>query len=123
MANNQNTQSILNKIYSILKFSDKEARGALNDLANIQQVAAATELFKVLTKEEIETLNGLAQKSSEERNAEMEKLVKNHVVDNNLQSSMQAAAKKAIDEHIAYLKTRGDDNQKKEIAKLLAQIS
>ncbi len=119
---NQQIQEALKKVYGILKFSDKEAQDSLNDLAGIQQVAVATELVKVLTEDEVKTLNELAQKSDEEKKALMEQIAKAHAADEGFKAAAQAAAKKVIDEHAAYLKTRGDDAQKAEIAKILAEI-
>ncbi len=122
MDNNQQMQEVLKKVYGILKFSDKEAQNALNNLAGIQQVAVATELVKVLGEDEVKTLNDLAQKSDEEKKAAMEQIAKAHAADDGFKTAAQSAAKKVIDEHIAYLKTRGDEAQKAEIAKILEGI-
>lgn len=115
-------QSALARVYEILEFTPDGATNALNDLAGIQQVAVATELVKVLTEDEVKTLNGLAQKSDEEKKAAMEQIAKAHAADENFKAASLSAAKKVLDEHIAYLKTRGDDAQKAEIAKILAEI-
>jgi hypothetical protein len=117
-----NIEMILKRVYGILKFSEAEAKDALNDLAGIQQVAVATELVKVLTEDEVKTLNGLAQKTDSERKTAMEQVAKAHAADEGFKKAAAAAAKKVIDEHIAYLKTRGDEAQKAEIAKILAEI-
>jgi len=117
-----NIKNILKRVYGILKFSEDEAKDSLSDLAGIQQVAVATELMKVLGEEEVKTLNGLAQKTDEERKAAMEQIAKAHAGDEGFKTAAQAAAKKVLDEHIAYLKTRGDEAQKAEIAKILAEI-
>jgi len=119
---NKNIQKSLKEVYVILKFSDKEAQDALNDLAAIQQVAVAAELVKTLTEEEAAELNAAAEKSDEEKKAVMEKIAKARAGDENFKNAAQAAAKKVIDEHIAYLKTRGDEAQKAEIAKILGEI-
>lgn len=124
IVDNQNLKfkNAFDRIYRILKFSDKEAQDAINDLAAIQQVAVAAELVKALTKEEAAELSAAAQKSDEEKKAIMEKIAKAHAGDENFKNAAQAAAKKVIDEHIAYLKTRGDEAQKAEIAKILTEI-
>ncbi len=119
---NKNIQENLKEVYAVLKFSEKEAQDALNDLAGIQQVAVAAELVKTLSEDEASELNAAAQKSDEEKKAVMEKIAKARANDENFKTAAQAAAKKVIDEHIAYLKTRGDDAQKAEIAKILAEI-
>jgi len=119
---NKNVQEVLIKVYGILKFTETEAKDALNDLAGIQQVAVATEMVKVLTEDEVKTLNGLAQKTDEEKKAAMEQIAKMHAAEEGFKAAAQAAAKKVLDEHIAYLKTRGDEAQKAEIAKILAEI-
>ena len=110
------------RAYEILKFTPEDIKDALDDLAGIQQVAVATELVKVLTADEIKTLNEAAKKSEEEKNAAMEQIIKTHAADEGFKTRAQAAAKKVLGEHIAYLKTRGDDNQKEAIAKILAEI-
>jgi polyribonucleotide nucleotidyltransferase len=120
--NNQKIQEALNKIYKILKFTEAETKDALSDLAGIQQVAVATELIKVLNADEVKTLNDLAQKTDEEKKAAMKQIAKAHENDEDFKSWAQAVAKKVIDDHIAYLKTRGDKDQKAEIAKILAEI-
>ena len=119
---NKNIQENLKEVYAVLKFSEKEAQDALNDLAGIQQVAVAAELVKTLSEDEASELNAAAQKPDEEKKAVMEKIAKARANDENFKTAAQAAAKKVIDEHIAYLKTRGDDAQKAEIAKILAEI-
>jgi len=120
--NNQQIQEALTMVYIILKFTEAEAKDALNDLAGVQQVAVATELVKVLNEEEVKTLNGLAEKSDEDKKVAMEQIAKAHAADEDFKSRAQAAAKKVLDEHIAYLKTRGDEGQKAEIAKILSEI-
>ena len=119
---NQQMQEALKKVYTILKFSEEEVKDALNDLAGIQQVAVATELVKVLTEDEVKTLNDLAQKSDAEKKAAMEQIAKAHAGDENFKKAAAEAAKRVVDEHAAYLKTRGDEAQKAEIAKILSEI-
>jgi len=50
----------------------------------------------------------------------MDQIAQAHAADENFKVRMQSEIKKVIDEHIAYLKTCGDDGQKAEIAKVLA---
>ncbi len=118
----ENIQKNLKKVYSILKFTDDEADSALNDLVGIQQAAVANELLKTLTEEEAIQIGALAQKSDEEKKAAMEQIAKAHAGDDGFKAAAQAAAKKVVDEHVAYLKTRGDDSQKAEIAQILEGI-
>jgi hypothetical protein len=116
-------QGVLSRVYETLKFTSDEINGALNDLAGVQQLAVAAELLKSLTQAEVGKLNkDFAVKSEEERRATMEQIAKAHVADVDFKTRVQEAAKKVLDEHIAYLKTRGDDSQKAEIAKILAGI-
>lgn len=119
---NKNIQDALTRAYSILKFTEAETVDALGDLAGIQQVAVATELVRVLNEDEIKTLNGLTEKSEAKRKEAMEQIAKSRATDPDFKSNAQAAAKKVLDEHIVFLKTRGDDNQKQAINKILAEI-
>ena len=112
----------LARIYEILEFTSDEIDATLKELAKIQQIAVSTVFLEVLTPEEIKAINGAAQKSSEEKKAIMEQIAKAHAGDENFKVRMQAEMKKVNDEHIAYLKTRGDDAQKAEIAKIMAEI-
>jgi len=116
-------QGALTRVYETLKFTPDEAKGALNDLAGLQQLAVATELLKSLTEGEVAELNkDFAAKSEDERKAMIEEIAKAHGADIEFVAAAQAAAKKVLDDHIAYLKTRGDDSQKETIGKLLAEI-
>ncbi|MCU0652983.1 MAG: hypothetical protein MUD10_01880 [Candidatus Pacebacteria bacterium] len=115
----EDIQDALVRVYSILQFSEAETKDALGDLAGIQQVAVATELVKVLTEDEVKTLNELGQKSDDEKKAAMEQIARAHAGDESFKKAAAEAAKKVIDEHVAYLKTRGDEAQKAEIAKIL----
>jgi len=118
----QQMQAALVQVYKILKFTDEEIKNALNDLASIQQVVLATEMIKSFTPEEVKTVNDLAQASDEEKKAAMEKIAQAHVGDADFKTRAQAATKKVLYEHVIYLKTRGDESQKAEIAKILAGI-
>ncbi len=110
------------RVYKILEFTSDDIVATLKELAKIQQAAVSTAFLEVLTAEEIKSINGAAQKSSEEKKAVMEQIAKAHASDENFKVRMQAEMKKVNDEHIAYLKTCGDDGQKAEIAKILAEI-
>ncbi|MCU0653461.1 MAG: hypothetical protein MUD10_04340 [Candidatus Pacebacteria bacterium] len=118
----ENIQKSLKKVYSVLKFTDEEAESALGDLAALQQAAVANELLKTLTQEEADQIGAMDQKTDEERKAVMEQIAKTHAADKNFKQAAQAVAKQVLDEHIAYLKTRGDEGQKVEIAKILAGL-
>lgn len=124
MANDPKTiQGALTRVYETLKFTPDEAKGALNDLAGLQQLAVSTELLKSLTESEVASLNkDFAAKTEDERKAMVEQIAKAHGTDKNFMAAAQAAAKKVLDDHIAYLKTRGDDVQKEAIGKILAEI-
>lgn len=110
------------RVYEILEFTSDDIDATLKELAKIQQIAVSTAFLEVLTLEEIKAINGAAQKSNEEKKAVMEQIAKAHAGDENFKVRIQAEIKKVNDEHIAYLKTRGDDSQKAEIAKILAEI-
>ena len=127
MANNQDRETIQNtltRVYGILKFTPDEAKRALNDLAGVQQLAVSAELLKSLTEAEVADLNNdFASKSEQERKATMEQIAKAHATDDDFKARAKTAAKKVLDEHIAYLKTRGDDGQKEAIGRILAEIA
>ena len=126
MANNQNPSSIqelLTKVYGILKFAPDEIRGALNDLAGIQQIAVFNELLKSLTEGEVAQLKAdFEAKSEDEKKTIIEGIAKAHSADPGFVAGVQAAAKRVLDEHVAYLKTRGDDGQKRQISQILEEI-
>lgn len=116
-------QKPLMSIYETLRFSPNESSEALNDLASLQQLAVSTELLKSLTEAEVAELNkDFATKSKDQRKRMIEEIVKSHTADKDFAVRAQAAAKKVLDNHIAYLKTRGDDAQKQAIAKILTEI-
>lgn len=120
--NNQNSviSDSLTKVYQILKFTPEEIKNALADLAGIQQIAVATELLKSLTEAEVSEINAVAQKSEEEKKAAMEKVAMAHKDDADFAARAKASAKRVVDEHVVYLKTRGDEGQKAQIAQVLA---
>lgn len=126
MTNNQDQkaiQGVLSRAYETLKFTPDEISGALNDLAGLQQLAVSTELLKSLTEAEVAALNkDFASKTEDERKAMIEQIAKAHATDENFKSRAQAAAKKVLDEHTAYLKTRGDGSQNQEISRILGEI-
>ena len=115
-------QIALMRVYKILKFTPDEAKGALNDMVGVQQLAVSTELLNSLTEDEAKTINEAAQKTDEAKKTAMEQIAKVRAADEGFKSRAQAAAKKALEDYIAYFKTRGDDSQKAEIAKILAGI-
>ena len=110
------------RVYEILEFTPDEATSALNDLAAMQQLAVSTELLKSLTEDEVKTINEAAQKTDAEKMAAMEQIAKAHAADDDFKVRALAAAKSALADYAAYFKTRGDDGQKTEIAKILAEI-
>jgi len=113
----------LTRSYEILKMTPQEIKNALSDLTGIQQLAVSTELIRSLTEAEVAALNNdLAAKSVEGKQAMIEEIAKAHAADNDFKARAQAAIKKTLDDHIAYIKTRGDDTQKAEVAKILAEI-
>lgn len=119
---NKNIQEALIRVYAILKFSQQEAKETLDDMVNIQQTAATAELLKRLSPPEIDLFKDIDKRSEEERNAIMAHIARAHENDAEFKSRAQAAVDKLLDEHIAYLKTRGDDAQKQAIAKIFAEI-
>jgi hypothetical protein len=126
MENDQDQKIIKNAltaVYETLKFAPDEIDGALSDLAGVQQIAITTEVLKSLTETEVAELNkDFAVKPELERKAMIERIAKTHAAEDDFKARVQSAAKKVLDEHIAYLKTRGDDRQKEAIAKILAEI-
>jgi|GEM_PF-963365 hypothetical protein len=116
-------QRVLTRVYETLKFVSKETKSALNDLAAVQQLAVSTELLKSLTEAEVTVLNNeLTTKTDEEKKTLIERIAKAHATDEDFRARAQVAARKVLNDHITYLKTRGDDVQKTEIAKILAEI-
>ena len=118
----QQIQDMLRHIYSILEFTPDGVKNTFNDLAAMQQMAVSTELVKVLTEDEVKTLNEAAQKSDHEKKIIIEQLTRAHSGDQEFVTRSEVAARKVLDDHIAYLRTRGDDAQKAEISKILAEI-
>jgi len=110
----------LARIYEILEFTSDEIAAAMKELAKIQQAAVSTAFLEALAPEEIRAINDAAQKSDDEKKLIMDQIAQAHAADENFKVRMQSEIKKVIDEHIAYLKTCGDDGQKAEIAKVLA---
>jgi hypothetical protein len=125
MMNGQNlatVENILMRVYKLLKFNSDEAKNALNGLAGTQQLAISAELLGSVTEDEVEVLNDAMQKNDGEKRIAIEQIAKAHENDGDFKFRARVAAKKVLDEHIAYLKTRGDEGQKAEIAKILAEI-
>lgn len=118
----ENIRKSLKKAYSILKFTDEEADNALNDLMEIQQVAVANELLKTLTKEEADRIEAMEQETDENKRIFMESIAKAHAGNKEFKEAAQAVVKKVINDHVTYLKTRGDDFQKSQIAAILAEV-
>ena len=112
----------LASIYEILEFTSDEIAAAMKELAKIQQAAVSTAFLEALAPEEIRAINDAAQKSDDEKKLIMDQIAQAHAADENFKVRMQSEIKKVIDEHIAYLKTCGDDGQKAEIAKVLAGL-
>jgi len=123
--NNQKEESFrdgLMRIYGILNFTPDEVKNAINDLAQIQQLRIMEELLKDMTAAEAAELSVLVSKSEEEKRVIIENIAKKHGTNEDFKTRVQAEAKKVQDDHVAYLKTRGDEKQKVEIAKIAAEI-
>jgi len=110
------------RIYGILEFTSEEVAAAMEKLAKIQQAAVSAAFLESLTPEEVKSINDAAQKSDQEKKAIIEQITQGHAVNEDFKNRTQAEIKKVISEHTAYLKTRGDDRQKNEIAKILAEF-
>lgn len=119
---NQKIKESLIGIYQLLKFTPSEINETFQGITQVQQVAASSELLKSLNEDEIKIMTESVEKSDEEKQGIMEQIAKNHLNDVDLKSRTQAAITGVLEEHIAYLKTRGDDRQKEEISKILAGI-
>ena len=115
---NEKTKDSLLKIYQALNLTPKESQKNIEELAGVQQVAVLNELLKDLGASEIEAIN---KDSAAGANDELyKKIIETHKNDPAFMAKAQAAAKRILDQHIAYLKTRGDDAQKAKIAEILA---
>jgi hypothetical protein len=121
MDNNKINDSLVS-IYQTLKFTAKEIEEALDGLAKVQQMAISTELLKSLTKEEITLVNGSLQKTEAEKSVLIEQIAKDHVTDQDFRDRAEIAVRRELNEHLAYLKTRGDENQRSAIAAIAAGI-
>ena len=119
---NANIANILNRVHAILKITPDEARDRINNLAGVQQIAVAYELMQVLTEEETKSLDSLEQIPDGEKGVVMERIAKAHANDPKFKSVAEAASQKVLADYIAYLRTRGDNVQKAEIAKILAEV-
>jgi len=118
----QKNNVALIRVYKILGLTTEEIEKTFEDLAGIQQIAASTELLRVLDKDEVDMLNGLEQSSGAERVATLEKIIGKHKNDPGFSEKMQAAAKSVMNDHISTLKSRGDESQRARIAQVLAGI-
>jgi len=116
----QMISDVLLRAYETLKFSPEEAKNALNDLAGLQQMAIMTELMKDLTKEEVAGLNkNFPSKSDEDKKKEVEYLFKNRYSEEEFKNKIETTIKKVLDDHLAYLKSRGNE----QVDQILAEIS
>jgi len=118
----QHIEEVLKHAYSILGFSESEATSVLNGLAKAQQLAVAAELIDDMSADEAKAFGILMQGADDERKTLLDRFVKPRLVDEGFKSRMHAVTSKVLDEHVVYLKTRGDSNQKAAIAKLLAAL-
>ena len=110
------------QIYKVLQLTPEEIEKTFEDLAGIQQVAASTEILRVLDQNEVNELNGLEQIAGQERAAVLQKIIEKHKNDPGLSARIQASAANVLDEHIAFLQTRGNDEQKARIEQILAGL-
>ena len=118
-----NLKESLAKAYQILKFTPEEITEALGDLAGLQQLAVAAELLKDLSEEETKDLNTrFAAMPEDEKKKEIAAIAQKRQGSDEFKAKAKAAAEKVLADHVAYLKTRGDDAQKAQIAQALAGI-
>ena len=115
-------QDILSQTYKILKLNDAEIKSSLNNISILQQLAISTELLKSFTEKEIDIVSNLKGGTDADKKTAANLIAKEHAGDQDFAGRAQDAVKKVLDNHIAYLKTRGDDQQKAEISKVLAEI-
>lgn len=121
--NQFNIENILAKAYGILKMPPDEIKIVLNDLGSLQRAAVLAELIKGLNEAEIKELAAVANNPEDRGKLVMEKIAVIHKDDADFGIRAQGAAKGILNDHINYLKTQGDDAQKAEIAKILAEIA
>jgi len=118
-----NPKEPLIRAYQILKFTPEEITEALGDLAGLQQLAAATELLKDLTEEEAKDLTTrFAALPEDEKKKEIEAIAQKRMANGDFKAKAQAAVGKVLADHVVYLKTRGDDTQKAQIAQELTGV-
>jgi hypothetical protein len=121
--NNLSIQNTLEKAYHVLGFSLDETKKALSELAALQLLAATSELANDMAEDEAaEFGEKIAHADDEERQSMVKSLIDKRNGNVVFQEKIKAAAKKVLDDYAAYLKTRGDDSQKAQIAQILAEI-
>lgn len=118
----QKIKDSLMRIYKILELEPEDAASIINDLAKAQQLAVATELMGDLNKNDAIIIKESEQKTGKELDVAIESIAKNHINDQELKNRAQAAIYNVLNEHAAYLKSCGDNRQKEEIKKILAEI-
>jgi hypothetical protein len=120
---NKKIKNALERVYGVLKFSPTETKETVNNIAELQQLAVAAELIGNLTESEKMSLgNDFMIKSEDEKIKIISQIFQGHGSNEDFLARAQAAAKKVLDDHIAYLKTRGDEAQKAEVAKIMAEV-
>ena len=120
---NKKIKDALGRVYGILKFSPEEIKKTVNNIAGLQQLAVAAAVAGDLSENEKAALGkDFMAKSADEKIEIIDQIFQARGDNKDFLAKAQAAAKKVIDEHVAYLKTRGDDAQKAEIAKILEGV-
>lgn len=113
----------LTRVYQVLKFTSEEVAEAINNLAALQQLAVAAELFKDLSPEEAKSFDSkLSNLSEEQRKNEIMAIIRKRQENEQFKAKMKDAVERVTASHLAYLKTRGDDSQKAQIAQVLAGV-
>lgn len=118
-----NILNSVKQVYSILKFSPKEAQAALNDLAGISQSAIMAEMMGDLSKDEIVELEKCFLPENAAGKKEMiERAVRKHFLKKEFIVKAEIVSEKVWREYAAYLRSLGNDEQREKIGQMLAGI-
>jgi len=109
--------------YAVLSFTPEQIQKALGDLDGLRQLAVAKELAEDLAKEELGFLNELlANGSGRDLSKEMDAVLQKHQLSENFKLRARTAAETVLHDHIANLKTLGNDSQKQKLAAIFAEM-
>jgi len=116
-------KEVFERAYRVLKFTPEEIQQTFDSLADLEQLLLMNVLLKSLNKEEIVSLNkNFADATEDGKKKIIEEIIDARKHDKNFMDQICTVAAKTANDHIIFLKGRGDDAQKQEVAKVMAEI-